>query len=142
MRIPGIMLLVAMSANTSWGQTPSFKGGVPGGPCFFNRLAITSVVVGTPSLEDVQHFFDISVLTEHRVFFPVGTMVTVYRQSGGWSCVTGPADHATSGAPPANGIQTGWMRTELLERMEPRKRQSCSTNPKSSMRCGTASTPK
>jgi hypothetical protein len=55
--------------------------------------------------------FDLAAFQERRVFFRAGTIVSVSRRDGPWSCVTEPMDVPTSGSP----FYTGWMKTALLE---------------------------
>lgn len=87
-------------------QTP--EPPVPKRPCRYQRIAVLRRVKADPPIEDLVHF-DLSVLTDRRIFFPVGTVVSVSRQEGGWSCATGPMG-PSSGWP----FRTGWTRTDLL----------------------------
>jgi hypothetical protein len=91
---------------------PSVETSVPKGPCRYERMSVVRQVKGTPPIEDRLHF-DVSVLTERRVFFPIGALVSVNRQEGLWSCVSGSAGLSSS-----SPFRTGWMRSSFLGQVE------------------------
>ena len=118
MRILVPMLLAVIATNATWTKETPNKQGAPKLACHSNdSLDWDHMVVRTPPIEELMRFDDSSI-NERRVFFPTGTLVSVSRQEGPWSCVTGPFGEATSGSP----FRTGWMKTDLLVRLEPRTR--------------------
>jgi hypothetical protein len=104
MRALAVIFLFAIAALPAPAQRGSnlLESPVPKGPCRYTRLSGIRQVKESPSIEELTRF-DISVLTAHWVFFPVGTEVSVNRREGPWSCVSG-------GWP----FRTGWMETWLL----------------------------
>ncbi len=119
MRILLPMILAVIAANATWAQETPHKQGAPKLPCHFDdSFGWDHLVIRTPPIEELMRFDD-SFMTEHRVFFPTGTLVSVSRQEGPWSCVTGPFGGPSSGS---QFLRTGWMKTELLVRLEPHTR--------------------
>ncbi len=123
MRVLAVILLFAIvllpAAAQQDASRPDAGPSVPKGPCRFERLSSLRQVKRIPPIQELMHF-DLSVLTEHRVFFPIGTTVMVNRQAGLWSCVTGPLNYATSGWP----FRTGRMESSLLGPVEERQSES------------------
>ena len=116
MRRPGAILMVALIAGTAGAQqkpADQVEQPIPKGLCRFETFAAARQVKADPPIEEMMRF-DLSVLTEHRVFFPKGTTVIVNLYEGSWVCVTGPFGGATSGWP----FRTGWMKRELLGPVE------------------------
>ncbi len=117
MRTVAAILLFAIAvpwaAAQDLGSKRTMEPPVPKATCRYSRLAAWRQVKADPPIEDLMRF-DLSSPTEHRVFFPIGTIVTVSRREGAWSCVMGPFREATSGSP----FLIGWMRTDLLGPVE------------------------
>lgn len=87
--------------------------------CRYDRLGPIRRVNAESSFEELSHFDD-----ARHVFFPAETMVTVSRQEGSWSCVTGSSDRTTSGSP----VRTGWMPTSQIEPVNPRNSKNRNGN--------------
>lgn len=110
------VLLTAMVACTAGAQqnpVDQTEPAVPRSVCRYERLSAIRQVKLDPPVEDLSDFF-LSSIVEHRVYFRPGTIVTVSRREGSWSCVTGPWLVASSGWP----FRTGWMKTALLGQVE------------------------
>jgi hypothetical protein len=113
---PGAILILALAACTAGAQQkPSVETEppVPKSLCRSERLSAVRQVKADPPIEELMRF-DQSLITEHRVFFRKGSIVTVSRYDGYWACVTGPFERPTSGSP----FRTGWMKTALLGPVE------------------------
>jgi hypothetical protein len=80
--------------------------------CRYDRLSGLRRVIAEPSIEELTHF-DLSVLTQPWVSFRIGTIVSVSRQKGPWSCVSA-SEETWSGSL----FRSGWMKSSLLGPLE------------------------
>ena len=88
--------------------------------CQYVKYGPWRQVKSDPPIEDLTRF-DMSVLTGDRVTFHKGTVVTLNRSEGVWSCVSGNLSDPSKGWQ----FRTGWMKTGLLgpvEEQEPATR--------------------
>lgn len=123
MRFVRFILLCALAMSSAGAQEPGSKLNaeppLPKSPCRNDGHSFTARVARAPSIEELTRF-DLSGLFGHRAYFRTGTLVSVSRREGQWSCVTGPFV-ASSGS---SFLRTGWMQTTLLESIEQQDRDS------------------
>jgi hypothetical protein len=121
MRAVASILLCTISLIPAFAQQNSpnqVSEPLPKTRCQFERTEAVLRKVKPSPVDDLLRF-DQAALREQRVFFRAGTLVSVSRRVGLWSCVTGPMDIPTSGSP----FRTGWMKTDLLEPVATRDTQ-------------------
>lgn len=90
------------------GSSPAVLPSVPKLPCRYDRLSMVREVKGSPPTEVLMRF-DLSTLTENRVFFPIGAEVLVSRREGVWSCVSGSMKSSSGWT-----YRNGWTLSSLL----------------------------
>ncbi len=96
---PGAILMLALVACTAVAQqkpADQMEGPVPKSLCRFSQFSPVRQVIAGPSFEDLARS-NLLLLTDHRVFFRKGMIVSVSRREGAWSCVTGWIEGPTSG---------------------------------------------
>lgn len=108
--------MLALAACMAGGQQKSAdqtEQPVPKRFCQYVKYAPWRQVKADPPIEDLTRF-DMSVLTGDRVIFHKGTVVTLNRREGSWSCVSGNFNDSSKGWQ----FRTGWMKSDLLGPVE------------------------
>ena len=92
MRFVRFILLCALAMSSAGAQEPGSKLNaeppLPKSPCRNDGHSFTARVARAPSIEELTRF-DLSGLFGHRAYFRTGTLVSVSRREGQWSCAHG-----------------------------------------------------
>jgi hypothetical protein len=128
-RAGAILMLAGAACTIAAQQKPAEQREqlVPKGVCQPDKRSPLRQVTEDPRIEDLARF-DLSILTDHRVYFPEGAVVAVGRREGGWSCVSGSSLTTKSGWQ----YRTGWMKSDLPGPVEEQAPSSVTHHPPAS----------